>query len=47
MSDRFTKLLGLRRAGIRRRLLVWGLSLFGIALSAVVVAGYFYMFASL
>ena len=29
--------------GIRRRLLVWGLSLFGIALSAVVGAGYFYI----
>jgi signal transduction histidine kinase len=30
-------------SGIRRRLLLWGLSLFGIALSAVVFAGYFYM----
>ena len=29
--------------GIRRRLLIWGLSLFGIALLVVVVAGYFYM----
>jgi hypothetical protein len=29
--------------GIRRRLLLWGLSLFGIALSAVVAAGYFYI----
>ncbi len=29
--------------GIRRRLMLWGLSLFGIALSVVVVAGYFYM----
>ena len=29
--------------GIRRRLLIWGLSLFGIALSVVVVAGYLYM----
>ena len=32
----------LRGGGIRRRLLVWGLSLFGIALTIVVVAGYFY-----
>jgi signal transduction histidine kinase len=29
--------------GIRRRLLMWGLSLFGIALSVAVVAGYYYM----
>src|SRR5688572_2290753 len=29
--------------GIKRRLLLWGLSLFGIAFSFVVVAGYFYM----
>ncbi len=29
--------------GIKRRLLMWGLSLFGIAFSFVVVAGYFYM----
>jgi hypothetical protein len=29
--------------GIRRRLLGWGLSLFGIAFCVVVVAGYFYM----
>ena len=29
--------------GIKRRLLIWGLSLFGIAFSFVVVAGYFYM----
>lgn len=28
--------------GISRRLLIWGLGLFGIALTAVVVAGYFY-----
>ncbi len=33
----------LRGGGIRRRLLIWGLSLFGIALLLVVVAGYFYM----
>ncbi len=33
----------LRGGGIRRRLLMWGLSLFGIALLVVVVAGYFYM----
>ncbi len=32
----------LRSGGIRRRLLIWGLSLFGIALTAVVVTGYFY-----
>jgi len=32
-----------RTGGIRRRLLLWGLSLFGIALSVVVIAGYFYM----
>ena len=32
-----------RGGGIRRRLLMWGLSLFGIALLVVVVAGYFYM----
>jgi len=43
MSDR-KKLarLPLRGLGIRRRLLIWGLSLFGIALTAVVVASYFY-----
>src|SRR5437867_4392861 len=29
--------------GIRRRLMAWGLSLFGIALLVVVLAGYFYM----
>jgi signal transduction histidine kinase len=29
--------------GIRRRLLAWGLSLFCIALSVIVIAGYFYM----
>ncbi len=32
----------LRGSGIRRRLLLWGLSLFGIALTVVVVVGYFY-----
>src|SRR5678815_1647600 len=38
------KELGLfRGGGIRRRLLMWGLSLFGVALSIAVVAGYFYM----
>jgi len=31
-----------RGGGIRRRLLMWGLGLFGIALSVVVVAGYSY-----
>ncbi len=43
MSDR-KKLarLPLRGWGIRRRLLIWGLSLFGIALMAVVVASYSY-----
>jgi signal transduction histidine kinase len=44
MRDFWKKLLGpLRGGGIRSRLLMWGLSLFGIALSVVVVAGYFYM----
>src|SRR6185369_4189232 len=33
----------LRSGGIRRRLLIWGLNLFGIALLVVVAAGYFYM----
>ena len=32
----------LRGGGIRRRLLMWGLGLFGIALTLVVSAGYFY-----
>jgi hypothetical protein len=32
-----------RGGGIRRRLLIWGLSLFGVALSTIVTAGYFYM----
>ena len=36
-------LVPLRGGGIRRRLLIWGLSLFGIALTAVVVTGYFYI----
>jgi len=35
-------LVPLRGGGIRRRLLMWGLSLFGIALSVVVFAGYSY-----
>src|SRR3989338_5924085 len=43
MSDRRKAArLPLRGWGIRRRLLIWGLSLFGIALTAVVVASYFY-----
>lgn len=32
-----------RFGGIRRRLMIWGLSLFGFALSIAVIAGYFYM----
>ena len=44
MRDFWEKILGpFRGGGIRRRLLMWGLSLFGIALFVVVVAGYFYM----
>ena len=44
MRDISTKLLApFRGGGIRRRLLIWGLSLFGIALLFVVVAGYSYM----
>ena len=35
-------LVRLRGGGIRRRLMMWGLSLFGIALLVVVVAGYSY-----
>jgi signal transduction histidine kinase len=35
-------LVPLRGGGIRRRLLMWGLGLFGIALTVVVVAGYSY-----
>jgi signal transduction histidine kinase len=37
------KLFSIRSGGIRRRLLLWGLSLFAVALLVVVVAGYFYM----
>jgi HAMP domain-containing protein len=37
------QLVSLFGGGIQRRLLLWGLSLFGIALLVVVVAGYFYM----
>lgn len=36
------KVATLRIGGIRRRLLVWGLSLFGVALGLVVAASYFY-----
>src|SRR5215471_4566012 len=32
-----------RGKGIRRRLLFWGLSLFGLALFTIIVAGYLYM----
>ena len=35
-------LIHLYGGGIRRRLMIWGLSLFGIALTVVVVAGYSY-----
>jgi signal transduction histidine kinase len=43
MRDFWKKMLvPLRGGGIRRRLLMWGLSLFGIALSVVVVAFYSY-----
>ena len=35
-------LVRLRGGGIRRRLMMWGLSLFGIALTVVVVVGYSY-----
>jgi signal transduction histidine kinase len=39
-----TRALGsLLGGGIRRRLQIWGLSLFGIALSIVVITGYYYM----
>ena len=34
--------VGLRSGGIRRRLLIWGLSFFGVALTIVVFAGYSY-----
>jgi hypothetical protein len=37
------KLGPLYGGGIRRRLLLWGLSLFGIALLVFVGAGYYYM----
>src|SRR6266404_476441 len=37
------KLGSLRSGGIRRRLLMWGLSIFGLGLLVVVVAGYFYI----
>ena len=44
MMNVLTKLLTpFRGGGIRRRLLIWGLSLFGIALSIVVFVGYYYM----
>jgi signal transduction histidine kinase len=44
MRDLWKKILSpIRGGGIRRRLLIWGLSLFGIALLVVVVAGYSYM----
>ena len=44
MPDTSTKLLDLLRGGgIRRRLLLWCLSVFGVALLMVVVAGYSYM----
>jgi signal transduction histidine kinase len=45
VRDFWKKMLAPLRGGggIRRRLLMWGLSLFGIALLVVVVAGYFYM----
>ena len=43
MRDFWKKVLvSLRGGGIRRRLMVWGLSLFGLALTTVVVAGYSY-----
>ena len=44
MRDFWKKILGpLRGGGIRRRLMMWGLSLFGLGLLVVVVAGYFYI----
>jgi signal transduction histidine kinase len=44
MRDSWKKMpVFFRGGGIRSRLLMWGLSLFGIALSVAVVAGYFYM----
>src|SRR5437870_4905918 len=44
MRDFWKKILvPIRGGGIRRRLMAWGLSLFGFALTIVVVAGYFYI----
>ena len=44
LPDAWARILGpLCGGGIRRRLLVWGLSLFGLALLVVVIAGYSYM----
>src|SRR5918993_3937327 len=44
MRDIWKKMPGpLRGGGIQRRLMMWGLSLFGLALLVVVVAGYSYM----
>ena len=44
MRDFWKQKLGsLRGGGIRRRLMMWGLSLFGLGLLVVVVAGYFYI----
>src|ERR671914_1430207 len=44
MRDFWEKMLGpLRGGGIQRRLMMWGLSLFGIALLVLVAAGYSYM----
>jgi signal transduction histidine kinase len=44
MRDFWKKILSpFRGSGIRRRLLIWGLSIFAIALLVVVVAGYSYM----
>ena len=43
IRDFWKKILDpLRGGGIRRRLLMWGLSLFGVALTVAVVAGYSY-----
>src|SRR5437660_5829906 len=43
MQDFWKKMLApLRGGGIRRRLMAWGLSLFGLALTTVVIAGYSY-----
>src|SRR5687767_2484161 len=44
MRDFWKNMVGpFRGGGIRRRLMIWGLSLFGIALLVVVFAGYSYM----